>query len=462
MGEVWKARDAKLRRDVAIKTLPPAFAANPDLLARLEREAMSLAAVSHPNVAAIHGLEEHAGVRYLVLELVDGDTLAARLAAGPISVRPALEIALQIADALEAAHERGVIHRDLKPGNVMLTPEGRVKVLDFGLAKSFTSVGGAAPTAYAAQTEIGVIMGTAPYMSPEQARGETVGAQTDIWSFGVMLYEMLTGTSPFARATTAETLARVLEADPDVGRLPDATPASVRHLVSRCLEKERRRRVKHAGDVRIGVEEGLAELAAGVPPPLTRAGMSRRAALTAAGAALGLVGAGFGAAALRSRGVQPAAAPTYQRLTFRRGMIRTARFAPDFQTILYGALWDGDVCRVYTVRTDSPESAAPSLPPAAPLAVSVLGELALALGAHFRGIMTYGTLARVPLAGGAPREVEENIKYADWSPDGRDLAIVRGMGDHDQLEFPAGTMLAKPETPAGGSVSRGSRPVATP
>jgi dipeptidyl aminopeptidase/acylaminoacyl peptidase len=449
MGEVWKARDGKLRREVAIKTLPPALASDPDRLARLEREATSLAAVSHPNIAAIYGLEEHAGTRYLVLELVDGETLAERLTRGPIPVKQTLEIALQIAEALDAAHERGVIHRDLKPDNVMLMPDGRVKVLDFGLAKNLTPVGARAPTESVLKTELGMIMGTAPYMSPEQARGEPAGPQTDIWSFGVVLYEMLTGVSPFARATTAETLARVLEAEPDFERLPATTPTSARQLVRRCLEKERRRRVKHAGDVRIGVEDALAEPSTGAAPPLARAGISRRATLTG-GAALGLLGAGFGGAELVARRAQPLAVPSYQRLTFRRGMIRTARFGPDFQTILYGALWDGDVCRVYTVRPDSPESAALPLPPATPLAVSISGELALALGTHFRGVMPYGTLARVPLAGGGPRELEENVKYADWSPDGRYLAIVRLVGDHDQLELPAGTILAEPDAPGGG------------
>jgi Tol biopolymer transport system component len=449
MGEVWKAHDAKLRREVAIKTLPPTFASDPERIARLEREAMSLAAVSHPNVASIHGLEEYAGTHYLVLELVEGDTLAERLANGPMPVRQALAIGLQIAEALEAAHERHVIHRDLKPGNVKLAAGERVKVLDFGLAKNLAPIGSRAPSESTLKTELGAIMGTPPYMSPEQARGEPVGPQTDIWSFGVMLYEMLTGSSPFARATTAETLARVLEMEPDFGRLPAPTPASARRLVRRCLAKDLRHRINHAGDVRIEVEEALVELAAGPVPPAGSAGLSRRAAVTGV-AALGLLGAGFGGAALMTRRAPPVAAPAYQRITFRRGMIRTARFGPDYQTILYGALWDGDQCRVYSVRPESPESAALPLPPAMPLAVSASGELALALGTHYRGIMTYGTLARVPLAGGAPRELEENVKYADWSPDGSELAIVRGVDDHDRLEFPAGRILAEPSASGGG------------
>jgi serine/threonine protein kinase len=255
MGEVWKARDEKLGREVALKALPADLARDPDRVARLVREATSLAAVSHPNVAAIHGLEELGGERFLVLELVEGETLADRLFRGALTVRQALEIALQIADALEAAHERGVVHRDLKPANIKVSRDGRVKVLDFGLAKSF---GPGPASAAPLETELGAVMGTAPYMSPEQARGEAVGPQSDIWSFGVVLYEMLAGVSPFARATGAETVARVLEAQPDFALLRADAPSSAVRLVKRCLEKERKRRIKNAGDVRIDLEDALA------------------------------------------------------------------------------------------------------------------------------------------------------------------------------------------------------------
>jgi Tol biopolymer transport system component/tRNA A-37 threonylcarbamoyl transferase component Bud32 len=449
MGEVWKARDAKLRREVAIKALPPDLARDPERVARLVREATSLAAVSHPNVAAIYGLEEHGDLRFIVLELVDGDTLAERMIRTPLSVRQALEIAQQIAEALEAAHERGVVHRDLKPANIKISRDGRVKVLDFGLAKTLEPEGAQNATAVTVQTEVGVVMGTAPYMSPEQVRGEPVGPQSDIWALGVVLYEMLTRRSPFARPTATETLARVLEAQPDLALLPPDTPPVARRLVRRCLEKDCKRRSKHAGDVRIDLEEALAELASPAQPA-ARAGISRRAAL-AGGAILGLAGAGVGSTLLSQRSVQALLPPpVYRRLTFRRGMIRTARFAPDFRTVLYGALWDGDVCRIYTVRPESPESSALPLPPAMPLAVSATGELALALGTHSRGIMTYGTLARVPLAGGAPRELIENVKYADWSPDGSTLVLVRGVGNRDRLELLDGTLLAEPATPSGG------------
>jgi serine/threonine protein kinase len=350
MGEVWMARDSKLCRDVAIKTLPPELARDPARVARLVREATSLAAVCHPNVAAIYGLEEHVGQRFLVLELVEGDTLADRLVRGPLSTRQALEIARQIAEALEAAHERGVVHRDLKPANIKITPNGRVKVLDFGLAKNLEHAPDSAPD-LTLQTELGAVIGTAAYMSPEQVRAEAVGPQSDLWSFGVVLYEMLTRASPFARPTTTETLARVLETQPNLALLPPDTPRAAQHLVRRCLERDRKRRVKHAGDARIEVEDALAELASGPPRP-ARAGISRRTAL-AGGTLVGLAGVGIGALFSQPSAEAVLPSPIYRRLTFRRGMIRTARFAPDFRTVLYGALWDGDVCRIYTVRPAS-------------------------------------------------------------------------------------------------------------
>jgi hypothetical protein len=448
MGEVWCAFDTKLRRAVALKTLPEQFARDADRLARLVREATSLAAISHPNVAAIYGLEEHEGARFLVLELVEGEMLSTRLLRGRLAPKHALEIARQVAAALEAAHERGVVHRDLKPANVMLTRDGLVKVLDFGLAKHALHHNEQTATGATLVTEIGFIMGTTAYMSPEQARGDLVGPQSDLWALGVVVYEMLSGSSPFVRPTGPETIARVLEADPDFARLPPELPTVLTHLLRRCLEKDLSRRVKHAGDVRIALEDALMDLAA----PARQAGssLSRRAAL-AGGAALGLVGIAVGARGLMAPRQQRAPEElAYQRLTFRRGMIRTARFGPDFQTVLYGALWDGDACRVHTVRPDSPESAPLSLPPAMPLSISTTGEMALALGTHFRGIMTYGTLARVPLAGGAPRELQENVKYADWLPSGNDMAIVRRVGVGDRLELLSGGVLAEPETPAGG------------
>jgi serine/threonine-protein kinase len=262
MGEVYRARDTKLHRDVAIKVLPDLFADDPDRLSRFQREAQVLASLNHLNIAHIHGLDESNGTHALVMELVEGPTLADRIANSPIPLAEALAIAKQIADALEAAHEQGIIHRDLKPANIKVRPDGLVKVLDFGLAKALAPPSDDAPTLTAIPTQAGVVMGTPAYMSPEQARGEATGRQTDIWSFGVVLYELLTGVSPFGRRTTADTLAGVLGPPPDYSVLPSDTPASARHLVRRCLEKDRKRRLQHIGDARIEVEEALVALTA--------------------------------------------------------------------------------------------------------------------------------------------------------------------------------------------------------
>jgi len=264
MGEVWKALDKKLGREVAIKTLPEEFARDADRLARFEREAKLLAALNHPNIAAIYGLEEDKGTHFLVLELVGGDTLADRIGRGAISVEDALPIALQITEALESAHDKGVIHRDLKPANIMVTPDGQVKVLDFGLAKALSADQSEAnlsnsPTISMAATQQGVILGTAAYMSPEQARGETADNRADIWSFGVVLYEMLTGRQLFDGGTLSDTLASVLKDTPDWNALPSNVPSSVRRLLGRAIEKDRRLRLRHIGDARIEIVEGTTE-----------------------------------------------------------------------------------------------------------------------------------------------------------------------------------------------------------
>jgi serine/threonine protein kinase len=298
MGEVWKARDTTLRRDVAIKMLPDAFAQDADRVARLEREATLLASLNHPNIATIHGLEADHGTRFLVLELVEGRTLADRLRRGAIPVEESLKLALQIAGALEAAHEKGVVHRDLKPANIKVTPDGRVKVLDFGLAKALASASDDVPSLTATPTEVGVIVGTPAYMSPEQARGEAVGRQADIWSFGVVLYELLTGASLFGRQTTVETLASVLGTQPDYSVLPPDTPANVRHLVRRCLEKDLKRRLRDIGDVRIEVEEALSALRTDAAPgPADVVASSRRRRRAAGAIALAALVVVIGAAA---------------------------------------------------------------------------------------------------------------------------------------------------------------------
>jgi serine/threonine protein kinase len=262
MGEVYRARDTRLGRDVAIKVLPPIFAADPDRLARFEREARMLAALNHPHIATIHGIEELDGVRGLVLELVPGPTLAERIAEGRLLVKEVLAIAQQVANALEAAHEKGIIHRDLKPANIKFASDGHVKVLDFGLAKAFAGHESDAnvsqiPTVTATELT-GAIVGTPAYMSPEQARGQVVDRRTDIWALGCILFEMLAGRRPFGGETLSDTLASVLTRDPDWDALPAQIPGGVIRLVRRCLEKDQKRRLRDVGDARLELEDALA------------------------------------------------------------------------------------------------------------------------------------------------------------------------------------------------------------
>jgi serine/threonine protein kinase/Tol biopolymer transport system component len=287
MGEVYRARDSRLGRDVAIKILPSGFTADRERLARFEREAQLLAALNNSHIAAIYGIEETDGSRALVLELVEGETLAERISRG-ITIDEALTIARQIAEALEAAHERGIIHRDIKPANVAIASDGNVKVLDFGLAKAASddsSVSDEASTAIQATRE-GTILGTAGYMSPEQARGKTVDKRTDIWAFGCVLFEMLAGQPPFAGETLSDTLASILQGEPAWDRLPNATPVSVRRLVRRCLEKDPKRRLRDIGEARIALENAVTNPASEEEPRVEPAHITRRTVLSALGGAI--------------------------------------------------------------------------------------------------------------------------------------------------------------------------------
>ena len=271
MGVVYRAEDTKLKRQVAIKLLPDIFSIDPERLARFEREAKLLASLNHPNIAAIHGLEEAASKRFLVLELVEGETLAQRIAKGPLPVDEALEVCRQIAEGMEAAHEKGIIHRDLKPANVKITPEGKVKVLDFGLAKAFHAEPSAEDIAHSPtiseMTRPGIILGTAAYMSPEQARGKPVDKRADIWAFGCLLYECLTGKRAFRGDDVMEVMAKILEAEPDWSLLPANTPSSIRALLKRCLRKDSKRRQQDILDARIEIEESAAMDAVPIQAP---------------------------------------------------------------------------------------------------------------------------------------------------------------------------------------------------
>jgi WD40 repeat protein len=330
MGEVYRARDTKLRRDVAIKILPQIFTSDPERLARFEREAQMLAALNHSHIGAIYGVEDAGGVRALVLELVEGETLAERLRRGSVPVVEALAIARQIADALEAAHERSIVHRDLKPANVKITPDGQVKVLDFGLAKAVVSntTGpdlSQSPTWTENGTSKGAILGTAAYMSPEQARGKTVDKRTDIWAYGCVLYEMLTGRKAFAGETASDAIAAILQREPDWTKLPAAAPAAVPRLLRRCLEKDPCRRLRDIGDARLEVDDALSsparnDLARGRP-----ALMTRRVAISAlAGAAVGAASMGIFALG-RNRGTMPRSLTRF-RIPLPEGGVAVASF----------------------------------------------------------------------------------------------------------------------------------------
>jgi len=315
MGEVYRARDTKLDRQVAIKTLPETFTSDPDRRARFEREAKVLASLNHQNIAHIHGYEESAGVHALVMELVEGPTLADRIARGPIAVDEALPIARQIAEALESAHARAIVHRDLKPANIKLRTDGTVKVLDFGLAKAIeppsplSSDLDQSPTITAAtMTHAGMVVGTPAYMSPEQARGQRVDAQTDIWAFGCVLYEMLSGRAAFGRATLTDTMAAVIESEPDWTALPRSTPGSIIRLLRRTLEKNPGRRLHAIADARLDLEEAREPTT--LPPAVTSSRRSARSLLLGAGAVAILVLAAVGLLLVRRGGQAPAQTPT--------------------------------------------------------------------------------------------------------------------------------------------------------
>ena len=443
MGEVYRAKDAKLKRDVAIKVLPESLAKDPDALARFEREAHAVAALNHPNILSIHDFGSHDGIAYAVTELLEGETLRAKLEGGPPAARRAIEIAIQIARGLAAAHEKGIVHRDLKPENVFLTSDGRVKILDFGLAKrvGIEAAGTNAPTAGAA-TEPGTVMGTVGYMSPEQVRGRPLDHRTDIFSFGAILYEMLTGKRAFKGDSHVETMNAILKEEPaellESGRnVPPALDRIVRH----CLEKSPEARFHSAGDVAFDLENlSTSSAASRESAPRLGEGAGTRAKLVAAFAAAAVLflvaGMWFG-----RRGAMSVGSARFFAITHDRGMIQEARFSPDGRTIAYGAAWNGTPYHVYLARTDTPESTPLAVPDANLLSVSSKGELAIALGYRQTGWLGLGQLARVPLLGGTPRPIVDDVIAADWAPEGEGIAVARRVGPRYRLEYPIGRVL---------------------
>ncbi len=438
MGEVYLARDTRLERDVAIKTLPPYVAADPLARARLEREARLLATLNHPNIAAIHGVVDADDVLGLVLEMVDGPTLSERTFRLP----EALAIARQITDALEAAHEKDIIHRDLKPANIKVAPGGTVKVLDFGLAKAIgAETADDIPHASQDVTRAGAILGTAAYMSPEQARGKRLDRRTDVWSFGCVLYELLSCRAAFGAETTSDSLVKVLESEPNWSALPRDTPESIRRVLRRCLEKDVTRRLRDVADARLEIIEAQSSpvSATGRASPVgrRRGTMPWLLALVAVVIAIAAV-----AGLVAGRGTTPPAAGVVSQLTFRLGNIGKARFAPDGRTVVYSASWDGEPFRLYSTTRGNALSRQIDLPASDLLALSKRGQLALSIGRPaVDGWEPQGTLAVTALAGGAPRELHDDVVGADWSADGTTMAVVRRVGNRARLEFPVGTVV---------------------
>ena len=449
MSRVFVVEEVALGRRIVLKVLAPELA-HALSAERFAREIRLAARLQHPNIVPLLAAGETGDLLYYTMPLVEGESLRARIDQyGELSVSEATRLFREVADALSYAHREGVVHRDIKPDNILLSHR-HAMVTDFGVARAVSEAGNKT-----ALTHTGMAVGTPAYMAPEQAAGDPhTDHRADIYAAGLVAYEMLAGHPPF-QGTTPQTLvaAHLTQPPPPLATVRPSVPPELAAIVHKCLEKRAADRYQDANELLAAldrVDAAPARTAATtLIPAATPSNVSRRT-FVASAAALALTGAGFGGGYFAASRGRVRTTPSYRRLTFRRGMIRTARFNAEGTAILYGALWDGDVARVYTVRTESSETTALSIPPAVPLAVSSSGELALAMGAHFHGIMTYGTLARVPGVGGVPRELLEKVKYADWSPNGEELAIVRGVGDHDTLEFPVNKVVAEPVTPGGG------------
>ena len=444
MGEVYRARDPRLQRDVAVKVLPPAFASDPERLARFEQEARAVAALNHPNILAIYDVGTEGGRPYLVTELLEGETLRSRLDDEPLPLRQAIELAVQIARGLAAAHEKGIVHRDLKPANLFVSKDRRLKILDFGLAKLVGPGAPAESTIGVAHTQSGAVLGTVGYMSPEQVRGEPADARSDLFALGTILYEMVTGKRAFEAATAAETMTAILRSDPEPMHAPARdVPPAVERITRRCLEKDPSQRYHSAHDLAFQLESALEGM--GVPG-VESAGARGRGTpagwLVPATLLLGITGGLlFGVPLGERKGSEP---PEFHRVTFRPGFVWSGRFAPDGRTIVYGAAWAGGSPEIFSTRPESPESRSLGLTDASILSVSKSGELAVLLRAEYAGGWAYkGTLARLPLEGGAPREILDGVLWADWDPKGADLAVVREESGERRLEFPIGKVLYK-------------------
>jgi Tol biopolymer transport system component len=448
MGEVYRAKDPRLGREVAIKVLPPSFAQDPDRLKRFEQEARAAGVLNHPGITAVYDIGTAADQSpYIVTELLEGETLRSRLGAGAVSVRKATEYAVQIAKGLAAAHEKGIVHRDLKPENLFLTNDGRVKILDFGLAKLKIEGGESGQTdmnTVSGGTQPGVVLGTMGYMAPEQVRGKPADRRSDLFAFGTILYEMLSGQRAFRGDTAADTITSILTKEPpDLSQANRDVHPGLDRIVRHCLEKNPEERFESARDVAFDLENlSTASAQTAAVTGISEVPKKRVWLLPALIAAAIALAAGLFAGYRTGKKAGYVPPPNYQQLTFRRGEVYSGRFAPDGQTVIYASAWDGKPVELFATRTDRPESRTFGLGSDV-LAISKSGDVLVSLDRHMEeAFIRTGTLAEVGISGGvAPREIHKDIQWADWGPDGKDIAVVRDVNLRNQLEFPIGKVL---------------------